>query len=68
MLAEKLVDRGAPLRSDEIDVLIAAEDALYAYDEDAYGSLLPKVQEYNGTYSIEIPCEIKVAETPFDRL
>lgn len=68
MLALELVDRGVPLRSDEIDVLVAAEDALYAYDQDAYGPLLPKVQEFIGPYSIEIPCELKEAETPIDRL
>jgi hypothetical protein len=65
-LAKKLVDRGAPLRSDEIDVLIAAEDALYAYDQDIYGALLPEVQEYNA--NIEIPCDIREPETLLGRI
>jgi hypothetical protein len=66
MLAQKLVLLGAPLSSADIDVLIAAEDALRAYDPDAYEPHIPKLEEFNNLRGIEIPCTIEAIEAPLD--
>jgi hypothetical protein len=66
MLAQKLVDLGAPLSSDDIDVLIAAEDALRAYEPDAYGPFIPKLRDFNSNRGIEVPCSIEAIDAPLD--
>ena len=67
MRAHELVDQGAPLGSDDIDVLIQAEEALNvleAHDARDDLALLANLHRYNERGTIKVPCIVEVIEAP----
>ena len=64
MRAQELVDLGAPLGSDDIDVLIHAEEALKAHNAEDYQGLLAMVHRYNELGTTKVPCIVEVIEAP----
>jgi hypothetical protein len=66
VVAQMNVEAGAPLSAADIDMFVAADEAVRTDDRRPYDQLIPMMQSFNRSLTFEVPCFVGTPDVSLD--